>query len=59
MQKANVKVARPVRVILNTANRNGAQWAQIREGSKILHTGRVPYIKRVAKTRYNTIVEVR
>lgn len=58
MKSANVAIARPVRVVLNTANRNGAQWAQIREGSTILHTGRVKYIKRVAKTRYNTIVKV-
>ena len=57
MQKVNVKVARPVRVVINST-RQGNQWAQIREGSKILHTGRVPYIKRVAKTRYNAMVEV-
>lgn len=57
MQKAIVKVARPVRIIINT-NRQGNQWGQIREGSKILHTGQIPYIKRVAKARYNTMVQV-
>lgn len=57
MQKVTVKVARPVRVVINSI-RHGDQWAQIREGSKVLHTGRIPYIKRVAKTRYNTMVEV-
>jgi len=58
MQKVSVKVARPVRVVINSTKR-GDQWAQIRHDGQILHTGRLPYIKRVAKTRYNTIVEVR
>lgn len=57
MQKAIVKIARPVRVVVNTT-REGNQWGQIREGSKILHTGQLPYIKRIAKTRYNTMVQV-
>jgi len=57
MQKAIVKVARPVRVVINST-REGNQWGQIRVGNQILHTGQIPYIKRVARTRYNALVEV-
>ena len=53
MQKVETKVARPVRVILNTTNTNRHQWAKIVEGRKVLHTGQPRYIKRVAKKKFN------
>lgn len=56
MKKLVVKVANPVRVVINSTK---GDWAQIRSGlnSRVLHTGRVAYIKRVAKNRYNTLVK--
>ena len=53
MQKVETKVARPIRVILNTSNTNRHQWAKIVEGKKVLHTGQPRYIKRVAKRKFN------
>ena len=56
MQKVQTKTARPVRVILNTTNPNRHQWGKIMEGRKVLHTGQVPYIKRVARKKFNLLV---
>jgi hypothetical protein len=55
MKNVKVVVARPVRVVINSANKRN-QWGQIRVGNEILHTGQIGYIKRVAKARYNTLV---
>jgi len=60
MKIANaVKVARPVKIVQNSVNGQSSQWGQIRcvKSGKVLHTGRLPYIKRVAQTRYNLAVE--
>jgi len=57
MFRAQVKINRPIRVVINTSNK-GERWGQIRFDGKILHTGQVGYIKRIAKQRYNTLVEV-
>ena len=46
------------RLSTNDASKN--QWAQIvncRTG-KVLHTGQPRYIKRVAKAKYNTMLEI-
>ena len=58
MKKVSVKIARPVRVIQNTV-KSGNQWGQIKcvATGETLHTGQLPYIKRVAKTRYNSLVD--
>lgn len=53
MKKVETTVSRPVRVILNTANKNRHQWAKIVEGKKVLHTGQPNYIKKVAKDKFN------
>jgi hypothetical protein len=45
---------------LNTNDASKNQWAQIvncRTG-KVLHTGQPRYIKRVAKAKYNTMLEI-
>lgn len=59
MKLVAVKVARPVKVIVNSQKR-GDQWGQIRcvASGKILHTGRLSYIKRIAEKRYNSKVNI-
>jgi len=53
-----VKVAVPVRVIQNTRNSGSQRWAKIvAKSGVILHTGQLPYIKRIAKEKYNLQVE--
>jgi hypothetical protein len=49
----SVVIARPVKVLINS--RRGHQWGQIKDAvtNKVLHTGRLPYIKRTALKRYN------
>ena len=57
MKAQNVKLAQSVRVVFNTNNSNRHQWAKIVAPSgKILHTGQVPYIKRVARKKFNLLV---
>jgi hypothetical protein len=45
---------------LNTTDKSRDQWAQIIEckSGKVLHTGQPRYIKRVAKDRYNTLLNI-
>jgi hypothetical protein len=47
MLSTKVVIARPVKVILNTGDRKSV---------KVLHTGQVPYIRSLARKRYNTQV---
>jgi hypothetical protein len=57
MKAQNVKLAQSVRVVFNTNNPNRHQWAKIvAPNGKILHTGQVPYIKRVARKKFNLLV---
>jgi hypothetical protein len=59
MLSTKVVIARPVKVILNTGDRKSvAQWGQIKDAvtGKVLHTGQVPYIRSLARKRYNTQV---
>ncbi len=49
-------VAAPVKIIRNTsASSTSHQWSKIVEvkTNKVLHTGQVGYIKRVARKKYN------
>jgi len=57
MKKATVKIARPVKIIQNSS-RKGDQWGKIAdaETGELLHVGRLPYIRQVARKRYNTHV---
>ena len=59
MKKVQVVVARPVKVIQNTANANRPQWGKICDGitGEVLHTGQLRYIKHTARKRYNTEVK--
>ena len=45
---------------LNTTNRSRDQWAQITDArsGRVLHTGQPRYIKRVAKAKYNTLLDI-
>jgi hypothetical protein len=55
MKLANkIVIARPIKVVVNSA-RKGDQWGQIKDAAsnKVLHTGRLPYIVRTARVRYN------
>lgn len=56
MKAQNVKLAQSVRVVFNTNNPNRHQWGKIMEGKKVLHTGQVPYIKRVARKKFNLLI---
>jgi len=57
--KANL-FAVPVRVKVNTMDRNKSQWGQIVEAKtgKILHTGQLRHIRRVARERYNALLDI-
>ena len=54
--KANV-FATPIRVRVNTSNKNKHQWGQIVDAKSgaVLHTGQLKHIKYVAKKKYNTV----
>ena len=58
MKNVNTVTVRKIKVQLNSTNASKDQWARIRDArtNQILHTGRVPYIKRVAKVKYNQLV---
>ena len=60
MPKATTKqFALEIDAHLNTKNRQRNQWAQITEArsGRVLHTGHPSYIKRVAKKKYNTVLD--
>lgn len=58
MKNVQVATAREIKVQLNSLKHQ--DWARIRDAktNEILHTGRVSYIKRVARVRYNKSVAV-
>ena len=46
----------PVRIVRNTVSKSpNSQWAKIVDArtNTTLHTGQIPYIKQLAKRRYN------
>lgn len=63
MKAVQVRLVRPVAVVFNTGrNSTGHRWGKIRCGltGKVLHTGQIGYIKKVAKERYHVdLKEVR
>jgi len=60
MKNVNAKFAVPVRVVVNTMDKNRDRWAQIQNGTtgEVLHTGQPSYIRRVAKARYNASAKI-
>ncbi len=58
MHRQTTRVARQVRVNINTLNAGRDQWARISDAKtgQILHTGQVKYIRRIARKRYNVEV---
>ena len=57
MKSVKVTLSVPVRVKINTStNSKNDRWGQIIHnvpGGRVLHTGQLGYIKRVAKNKYN------
>jgi|TARA_R110000787_G_scaffold154059_1_gene267894 hypothetical protein len=60
MKNVNAKFAVPVKVVVNTMDKNRDRWAQIQHGAtgEVLHTGQPSYIRRVAKARYNAAAKI-
>ncbi len=60
MKNLSKQFAVPVRVVVNTLNKDKDRWAKILNANtgQVLHTGQPSYIRRVAKSRYNTLIEV-
>lgn len=58
MKNVTVATARSIKVQLNSVKRT--DWARIRDAktNEILHTGRLNYIRKVAKDRYNKTIAV-
>lgn len=58
MKNVKVATARSIKVQLNSVKRT--DWARIRDAktNEILHTGRLPYIRKVALERYNKQIAV-
>jgi hypothetical protein len=54
MKKVSTVAARKVRVVSNGA-RKGDKWARIVVDGKVAHVGQLPYIKRLAIGKYNTL----
>lgn len=57
MKNVNLAVYHPIRVVSNGAVK-GDKWGVIvcNKSGVVLHAGQLPYIKRVAKSKYNTLV---
>ena len=57
LKVSNVVIARPVKIVQNSV-KAGNQWGQIKDAisGDVLHVGQLPYIKRVARKRYNVAV---
>lgn len=58
MKNVQVATARSIKVQLNSVK--NTDWARIRDAktNEILHTGRLPYIRKVALERYNKQIAV-
>ena len=58
MHRRPVTVAKSVRVQINTLNGQRDQWGRIidSQNGKVLHTGQLSYIRRVARRKFNLIV---
>ena len=46
------------RAIVNTDRTDRTQWAKIVIDGKVVHTGQLRYIKRIAKTKYNLDLDI-
>ena len=53
MKAVRSNLYREARIIVNTNRRDKQQWAKIVENGKTVHTGQLPYIRRIAKQKYN------
>jgi len=62
MKKVVSTVVIPIKVLRNTHKGSlRDQWARIKEDKprgRVLHTGQLPYILKVARQRYNTVVDL-
>lgn len=59
MKNAKVVIANPVRVVSNGAVK-GHKWARIVDvkTGRTIHTGQLPYIKRIALAKYNALASL-
>ena len=46
------------RAIVNTDRTDRPQWARIVIDGKVVHTGQLRYIKRIAKAKYNLDLDI-
>ena len=53
MKSVRSNLYRDARIVVNTNRRDKQQWAKIVENGQTVHTGQLPYIRRIAKQKYN------
>ena len=53
MKSVRSNLYRDARIVVNTNRREKQQWAKIVENGQTVHTGQLPYIRRIAKQKYN------
>ena len=53
MKYVRSNLYRDARIVVNTNRRDKQQWARIVENGQTVHTGQLPYIRRIAKQKYN------
>ena len=53
MKSVRSNLYRDARIGVNTNRRDKQQWAKIVENGQTVHTGQLPYIRRIAKQKYN------
>ena len=58
MKAARGQLYKKARVILNSTRKDRNQWARIVVDGIVCHTGQTPYIKRLAKERFNLDVNI-
>ena len=53
MKSVRSNLYRDARIVVNTNRRDKQQWAKIVENGQTVHTGQLPYIRRIAQQKYN------
>ncbi len=53
MKSVKANLHRVAHIVVNTNRRDKQQWAKIVENGQTVHTGQLPYIRRIAKQKYN------
>ena len=58
MKAVQGNVYKVARVILNSTRKDRHHWASIVVNGQVRHTGQTQYIKRIAKNKYNLLVNI-